>query len=43
MHHFEATLIATCCMESDMALLYSDRGFDPFAVRLELRSAMGKA
>lgn len=34
------TLIATCCIESDFALLYSDRDFQPFVAHLGLRSAM---
>ena len=34
------TLIATCCIESKFALLYSDRDFDPFVEHLGLRSAM---
>jgi len=34
------TLIATRCIESDYALLYSDRDFDPFVEHLGLRSAM---
>ena len=34
------TLIATRCIESDYALLYSDRDFDPFVAHLGLRSAM---
>ena len=33
------TLIATCCIEEDHALLYSDRDFDPFVEYLGLRSA----
>ncbi|MDP3874571.1 MAG: twitching motility protein PilT [Methyloversatilis sp.] len=33
-------LIATHCIESDYALLYSDRDFDPFVERLGLSSAM---
>jgi predicted nucleic acid-binding protein len=35
------TLIATRCIESDYALLYSDRDFDPFVEYLGLSSAMG--
>ncbi|MDQ5909821.1 MAG: hypothetical protein QG599_1916 [Pseudomonadota bacterium] len=31
------TLIATRCIESDLALLYSDRDFDPFVKHLGLR------
>lgn len=34
------TLIATRCIESDIALLYSDRDFDPFVEHLGLRCAM---
>lgn len=34
------TVIATRCIESDYALLYSDRDFDPFVQHLGLRSAM---
>jgi len=34
------TLIATRCMEGRLALLYSDRDFDPFVEHLGLRSAM---
>ena len=37
------TLIATRCIESDYALLFSDRDFDPFVEHLGLRSAMGEA
>lgn len=33
------TLIATCCIQNDYALLYSDRDFDPFVEHLELRTA----
>ncbi|MEY4909762.1 MAG: hypothetical protein RL260_3480 [Pseudomonadota bacterium] len=36
------TLIATKCMEADMALLYSDRDFDPFVEYLGLRSALAE-
>lgn len=36
------TLIATRCIESDYALLYSDRDFDPFVEHLGLRSAMAE-
>ena len=36
------TLIATWCIESDFALLYSDRDFDPFVRHLRLRSAMAE-
>lgn len=34
------TVIATRCIESDFALLYSDRDFDPFVTRLGLRPAL---
>lgn len=34
------TVIATRCIEDDLALLYSDRDFDPFVKHLGLRSAM---
>ena len=34
------TLIATRCIESDHALLFSDRDFDPFVEHLGLISAM---
>ncbi|MCM2329163.1 MAG: PIN domain nuclease [Lysobacter sp.] len=34
------TVIATRCIESGLALLYSDRDFDPFVEHLGLRSAM---
>ncbi|CCJ06331.1 PIN domain nuclease [Methylocystis sp. SC2] len=34
------TIIATCCIEKGLPLLYSDRDFDPFVERLSLRSAM---
>jgi hypothetical protein len=34
------TVIATRCIESGLALLYSDRDFDPFVVHLGLCSAM---
>jgi hypothetical protein len=37
------TLIATRCIESGLALLYSDRDFDPFVQHLGLRSAMDRA
>jgi len=33
------TLIATYCMESGCALLYSDKDFDPFVAHLGLRAA----
>lgn len=34
------TLIATRCIESDLALLFSDRDFEPFVAHLGLRSAI---
>lgn len=34
------TLIATRCIQDDLALLYSDRDFDPFVTHLGLRSAL---
>jgi hypothetical protein len=34
------TIIATCCIEKGLPLLYSDRDFDPFVERFGLRSAM---
>jgi len=34
------TVIATRCIADGMALLYSDRDFDPFVAHLGLRSAM---
>jgi predicted nucleic acid-binding protein len=34
------TLIATRCIEDDLALLYSDRDFEPFVEHLGLMSAM---
>ena len=34
------TIIATCCIDNDYLLLYSDRDFDPFVEHLALRSAM---
>ena len=34
------TLIATRCIESDYALLFSDRDFEPFVEHLGLRSAL---
>jgi len=34
------TVIATRCIESGVALLYSDRDFDPFVEHLGLRSAL---
>lgn len=36
------TLIATRCIESDIALLFSDRDFDPFVEHLGLRSALAE-
>jgi predicted nucleic acid-binding protein len=36
------TLIATKCIEADMALLFSDRDFDPFVEHLGLRSALAE-
>ncbi len=35
-----ATLIATCAIEKDLTLLYSDRDFDPFVAHLGLHSAL---
>ena len=35
-----ATLMATCAIEKNLDLLYSDRDFDPFVAHLELRSAL---
>lgn len=37
------TVIATCCIESDHSLLFSDRDFEPFVEHLGLRSAMAEA
>ena len=37
------TLIATRCIESRLALLYSDKDFDPFVAHLGLRSAFSGA
>lgn len=37
------TLIATCCIENDFPLLYSDRDFDPFVTHLGLRSALDES
>lgn len=37
------TLIATLCIEEDLALLYSDQDFDPFVMHLGLRSALAAA
>ena len=34
------TVIATCCIERALPLLYSDRDFDPFVEHLGLRSAL---
>ncbi len=34
------TVIATCCIERGLFLLYSDRDFDPFVEHLGLRSAL---
>jgi len=34
------TLIATCAIEKNLDLLYSDRDFDPFVSHLGLRSAL---
>ena len=34
------TLIATSCIEKELALLYSDKDFDPFVEHLGLQSAM---
>ena len=34
------TLIATSCIEKELALLYSDKDFDPFVAHLGLQSAM---
>jgi predicted nucleic acid-binding protein len=34
------TVIATCCIERGLVLLYSDRDFDPFVEHLGLRSAL---
>ncbi|MBN8727444.1 MAG: PIN domain nuclease [Xanthomonadales bacterium] len=36
------TLIATRCLASDLALLYSDRDFDPFVKHLGLRPALAE-
>ncbi len=35
------TIIATRCIANDIALLYSDRDFEPFVQYLGLRSALG--
>lgn len=37
------TVIATRCIESDYALLYSDRDFDPFVEHLGLVSALPRS
>ncbi len=37
------TVIATRCIESRLALLYSDRDFDPFVAHLGLHSALSGA
>lgn len=34
------SVIATCCIKNKLALLYSDRDFDPFVKHLGLQSAM---
>lgn len=34
------TIIATCCIENNYALLFSDRDFEPFVRHLGLRSAL---
>lgn len=34
------TLMATCAIEKNLDLLYSDRDFDPFVTHLGLRSAL---
>jgi hypothetical protein len=36
-------VIATCCIERSLPLLYSDRDFDPFVEHLGLIDAMGLA
>jgi len=36
------TIIATRCIESGMALLYSDKDFDPFVEHLGLQSALAQ-
>lgn len=36
------TVIATCCIESGLLLLYSDRDFDPFVEHLGLQSALSE-
>jgi predicted nucleic acid-binding protein len=37
------TIIATWCIENHLALLYSDRDFDPFVTHLGLRSATSES
>jgi len=37
------TLIATYCIENDVALLHADRNFDPFVEHLGLRVAYSAA
>lgn len=37
------TIIATCCIESDYALLFSDRDFEPFVRHLGLRSVLANS
>ena len=37
------TIIATCCIEGNYALLFSDRDFEPFVAHLGLRSALKEA
>jgi predicted nucleic acid-binding protein len=37
------TLIATYCIEHDLALLHSDRDFEPFVTHLGLRSALAES
>lgn len=37
------TLIATYCIENDVALLHADRDFDPFVEHLGLRVAYSAA
>lgn len=36
------TLIATCCIENDLALLYRERDFSPFVTHLGLRCALAE-
>lgn len=38
----KSRLISTHCIETGRPLLYSDRGFDSFVKRLELRSALSE-